>query len=125
MKNGEIKEVVIDGITNEGNGVGRVDSMAVFVPESAVGDRLRVRIEKVGKSFAVGKAVKILDASPARITPDCPCFSECGGCAFRHISYGEELKIKRRFVEDAFTRIGKINHPVENVLSGNVDGYRN
>lgn len=125
MKNGETREFLIDGITSEGNGVGRADGMAVFIPCTAEGDRVRAKIEKVGKNFAVGSMLKVLTPSPARIESDCSCFSECGGCCFRHIKYEEELRIKRRFVADAFSRIGKIDHPVGEILSGKSEGYRN
>ena len=41
MQKNEIYETVITGMTAEGSGVCRVDGMAVFVPMTAVGDRLR------------------------------------------------------------------------------------
>ncbi|MDE6679427.1 MAG: TRAM domain-containing protein, partial [Ruminococcus sp.] len=39
----------ITGITSEGNGVCRVDGMAVFVPDTATGDIVKIKIVKVLK----------------------------------------------------------------------------
>ena len=51
MKKNDIFETEIIDMTTEGSGVCRVDNMAVFVPHTAVGDRIRVRIVKVLKSY--------------------------------------------------------------------------
>ncbi|MCX7657771.1 MAG: 23S rRNA (uracil(1939)-C(5))-methyltransferase RlmD [Oscillospiraceae bacterium] len=114
-KNDEII-VSVDGMTSEGNGVGRFEGMAVFIPFSAVGDVLKVHITKVQRTFAYGIIKEIITPSPDRIEPDCPVFGKCGGCSFRHISYDAELLIKENIVRDAFKRIGKIDVPFEDIL---------
>lgn len=126
MQKNEIIEIEITDITSEGNGVGRHEGMAVFVPQTAVGDVIECKIVKVLKSYAYGIVSKILKPSPDRIEPDCPLFPKCGGCSFRHLSYEAELRAKEKFVRDAFTRIGKINCEFEPILGcENPDGYRN
>ena len=60
-------------------------------------------------NFEKAKIENIILPSENRISPDCECYSKCGGCVFRHISYEEELKIKQQRVFDALTRIGKID----------------
>lgn len=52
-KNQQFKAVITD-ITSEGNGVCRVDNMAVFVPETAKGDEIVGKIVKVLKNYAFG-----------------------------------------------------------------------
>ena len=95
-------------VTSDGVGVGRFSNgMAVFVPLTAVGDRISCHIVKVNKSYAYGIIREILVPSGDRIASDCPAFSKCGGCSFRHISYEAELKLKSKFVTDAFSR-GKV-----------------
>lgn len=106
MRKNDMETIEITGYTAEGNGVGRIGGMAVFVPGAAVGDTLRVRIVKVLKNYAFGKIEEILVPSDDRTAPDCPCYSQCGGCSFRHITYEAELEAKRRRVEDAVRRIG-------------------
>ncbi len=126
IKKNQLVEFEITGITNEGNGVGRADGMAVFVPQTAVGDYVRVQIVKVLKSYAFGIVNEIIRPSEARIEPDCPVFRKCGGCAFRHISYEEELKVKSTFVSDCFRRLGGFENECETILGcEETDWYRN
>ena len=126
MQKNEIVELEITDITIEGNGVGRHDGMAVFVPETAVGDVINAKIVKVLKNYAYGIVNSIISPSPDRIKSDCPYFPKCGGCSFRHISYEAELRLKEKTVYDAFTRIGKINCKFEPIIGcENTEGYRN
>ncbi|MBQ8923020.1 MAG: 23S rRNA (uracil(1939)-C(5))-methyltransferase RlmD [Oscillospiraceae bacterium] len=117
----------ITGMTAEGNGVGHFCGLAVFVPQTAVGDVLTVRIVKVLRSHAYGIIEEILTPSPDRIIPDCPHFRRCGGCVFRHISYEAECRIKAQLVTDTFSRIGHLTP--ETVLpifsAEQLDGCRN
>lgn len=118
--------VDITGITSDGNGVGRIEGFAVFVPDTAPGDTAEIKLVKTNKSYGYGKAERLVTASKSRIAPDCPVFAPCGGCAFRHISYKAELDIKRQFVIDAFKRIGGIGCDVGEIIAAeNADGYRN
>lgn len=107
-KNDEIT-LQIDAMTTEGSGIGRYDGMAVFVPNTAVGDTVLCHIIKSKKNYAVGKAFKIFTASPDRVEPDCPVAAQCGGCCYRHIAYEAELRYKHRRVADAFERIGHLD----------------
>lgn len=51
---------------------------------------------------------------------------KCGGCAYRHLTYPEELWAKRQRVQDALTRIGGLDLTVEEILGAkNPEHYRN
>ena len=58
------EEIIIDitDITDEGSGVGRYEGMAVFVPMTAVGDRVRAKLLKVKKNCAYARAEEIAEA---------------------------------------------------------------
>ena len=125
QKNDEIILNITD-VTNEGSGVGKYDGMAIFVPLTAIGDTAKVKILKVKKSYAFGKLLEIITPSPDRVTPDCPVFNQCGGCAFRHISYEAELKIKENKVYEAIKRIGGVDLTSNPIIFGeSADRYRN
>ncbi len=117
----------IEDYTTEGSGIGRADGMAVFVPGTAVGDRVKVRIVKGEKRYAYGRVEELLSPAAGRIEPDCPGFGKCGGCLFRHIRYEEELACKQKRVTDALMRIGGVDErriaPI--VGAKTPDGYRN
>ena len=112
----DIYTMDITGMTAAGEGVGRAEGMAVFVPGAAVGDRLSVRIVKVLRSYCYGRVEAVLTPSPARTQPDCPVWRACGGCVYRHISYEEELRIKRGQVDDCLRRLGGLSVQTEGIL---------
>lgn len=105
----QIIPLTIDTLTNGGFGIGRYEGMAVFVPYSAVGDVLTVKILKVKKSYCYAKIHSIETPSPDRIENDCPVFGRCGGCDFRHISYEAEIRAKEQFIKDAFGQFSVLN----------------
>ena len=124
-KNDEI-EIKITGMTSDGWGVGRFGELAVFVPKSIEGETVRTHIIKVKKNYAVGRFVCAVEQSPHRIESDCPEFGRCGGCAFRHMDYGEECRIKRERVAQAVRRIGGIDTPVDSIIPCDMtEHYRN
>ena len=105
LKN-EIYETIIVDYTAEGLGVARIDGCAVFIPNAIAGERCRVRIEKVGKTWAAGKIVELLERSAHRINRACPVAKLCGGCDFHHMDYEEELRLKAQRVRTCLNRIG-------------------
>jgi 23S rRNA (uracil1939-C5)-methyltransferase len=124
QKNQEIILQITD-ITTEGSGVGKHDGMAVFVPLTAVGDTAKVKILKVKKSYAYGKLIEILTPSKDRIENDCPHFSKCGGCVFRHIDYNAECRLKENKVYETVKRIGGVDLKPQSIISHEPDRYRN
>ena len=127
-KNDIIRLEIVD-MTSDGSGVGKVDSLVIFVPDTAVGDICDVRILKVKKNVCYGKIENIIEKSADRIDPVCPVSSRCGGCVYRHMSYEAELKVKHKKVFDAVTRIGKVDgDKVKDIVGAfdtQVDRYRN
>jgi len=118
--------VEITGITAEGSGVGRVDGMAVFIPNTIEGEIIEAKILKVQKNFAHAKIEKIMKPSKDRIEPDCEVYYQCGGCVFRHESYTAECQTKWQRVADALKRIGKIDVTPEPIVGATeISGYRN
>ena len=126
LREGAVYPALIEGYASGGEGVARIEGMAVFVKGSLQGERADVLIEHVGHSAAWGRIEKLLEPSPARVEPDCPYYGQCGGCQFRHMTYDEELEAKRQRVEDALRRIGGAELPVS-VIHGaeNTQRYRN
>ena len=127
IKKNDIIHLEISDVTGQGSGIARYEGMAVFVPMTAVGDKINARILKVKKNYAFAKIEEITEPSNTRVSQECSCYAKCGGCVFRHISYEEELKIKSRRVYDALTRIGKLSgFEMHDIVGCNSpDRYRN
>lgn len=126
MKKNDIVTLDIVDMTAKGSGIGRYENMAVFVPLTAPGDKLRAKIVKVKKTYAYGIIEELLEASGSRIEVDCKAFKQCGGCVYRHIDYQEECKIKTNKVEQAIKRIGGIDLSSQPIISAKeLYNYRN
>ncbi|MEI6578148.1 MAG: 23S rRNA (uracil(1939)-C(5))-methyltransferase RlmD [Eubacteriales bacterium] len=118
--------LAITAVTMEGSGLGHYKGMAVFVPNTITGDEITAHIVKVKSNYAFARLDELLVASPDRTEPDCPVFLQCGGCAFRHITYEAELKIKENHVRDTLKRIGRIEVEPELIIGARCpEHYRN
>ena len=126
MKN-TLARLVIESLSSDGSGVGRLDGKAVFVPATAPGDEITVRIVKDMGRYAFGIVEELHRSGPGHIQPDCPVYRPCGGCCFRHLDYETEAHAKEGFVTDAFRRLGGFEDlPVLPLLTGPLtDRYRN
>jgi tRNA/tmRNA/rRNA uracil-C5-methylase (TrmA/RlmC/RlmD family) len=123
----ETEKVEIIDYTAEGAGVARLaNGRVVFIEGAVRGDICEIAVTKALSRVCFGKIVKIISPSEHRIQTDCPVFGRCGGCDFRHITYGEELFAKRKRVNDALRRIGGVSIEIETLLTtGKINGYRN
>lgn len=104
----DIVELDISGLNNQGEGVGRWQGMAVFVPHTAPGDRARVVIAEEKRNYARAKLIEVISPARIRRDPDCSHASGCGGCRLQHIDYQAQLKLKAEQVEESLRRIGKL-----------------
>ena len=119
--------LVIQSYGANGEGISHLpDGMACFITGALRGETCLVQLDKVGRSAAWGHVSQVLEPSPARLESDCPHYAACGGCALRHMTYGEELELKRQKVQDCLTRIGGCSLPVSVIYgSENTLRYRN
>ncbi|ELS33846.1 MULTISPECIES: 23S rRNA (uracil(1939)-C(5))-methyltransferase RlmD [Pseudanabaena] len=98
--------LTIDDLADSGDGVGRYENIAIFVPNSVPGDRLQVKLEFVKKNFANASIEKILTPSSDRVRPSCIVADKCGGCQWQAVSYPAQLRTKQNIVLQALQRIG-------------------
>ena len=118
--------IKIESIAFGGHGVGRVDNFVVFIPFAAPDDELEVEIVELKKKFARGRILKISKPSPLRGVPLCSYYENCGGCCYQHLNYEHQLQIKKKQVQEAFQKIGKIVSPpvLEPIASPQAYHYR-
>jgi 23S rRNA (uracil1939-C5)-methyltransferase len=120
-------DLEIADIAFGGKGVAREQGKAVFVPYVIDGECVSAEIVREKKQFAEAELVEVKQSSPYRVTPKCPYFGRCGGCAYQHIAYEHQLAIKQRQVSVALQRIGKLKDvPMRPIISSpNQYTYRN
>jgi 23S rRNA (uracil1939-C5)-methyltransferase len=123
----QLQNIEIFDIAEEGKGVGRHEELVLFIEKAIPGDVVDVELQRKKKNFAEGRVTNINQASPYRIEPFCPHFGVCGGCKWQHMSYDAQLKFKQQSVDNALTRIGKVDTAsMEEILgSAETTYYRN
>lgn len=118
-------EIEIEKLVAGGEGLGRFEGIAIFVPRAAPGDRLRVRLVDRRPDFGRAEIVEILEPGPGRRKPPCPHFADCGGCDLQHLEDRRQLAYKVAAVRESLAHIGKIPLPeVIPVVAGDAWGYR-
>lgn len=118
LKKGADIELKIDSAAFKGKGIGRIDGLAVFVPNTAPGDRVKARIVKKKKSYCEAKLLEVIEAGSMRIDPRCQHARNCGGCSWQHVSYEDQLSFKQEQVQDHMHRIGDLTHLEVNDIIG-------
>src|SRR3977135_3484528 len=71
--------VTIERLGHGGYGVGYLDGLAVFVPRTAPGDVVDVRLTESRRRYAFGAIQTIRQASPRRVSAPCPLYDRCSG----------------------------------------------
>src|SRR5690348_15838752 len=94
--------VEVTALAAGGDVVARDEGRVTFVPRTAPGDRVRVRLTKQTKSFARAEVVEVMAQSPDRVVPPCPHFIQgCGGCTWQHGARPEQLAARQQLVANA------------------------
>jgi len=104
-------ELDITDLAYGGDGVGRTDGRACFVPFTLPGERVRAHLTQEAKRYARADAVEVLTPSPERIEPHCPYFRACGGCRYQHLDYSAQVRWKQKQVAEILARIGGFRAP--------------
>jgi 23S rRNA (uracil1939-C5)-methyltransferase len=107
-------QFTITDLGTKGEGIGKVNNFTMFVKNTLPGDEIEAQVIVLKTTFAIGKLVRIITASPLRAEPKCPISVRCGGCQIMQMKYEEQLSFKEKKVTESLKRIGKIENP--NVL---------
>jgi 23S rRNA (uracil1939-C5)-methyltransferase len=99
-------ELAIESLDLAGDGVARVGRRTYAVAFTIPGERVRVQVAPKPRADGVlpARLLEVLDASPHRVSPGCRHFgpdqpeAPCGGCAWQHIAYPEQLRLKSDLV---------------------------
>jgi 23S rRNA (uracil1939-C5)-methyltransferase len=77
-----VERLVIDHVGHRGDGVAFAGGENVYVPYTLGGET--VEVEAVSGHPDRRRLLQVERASPERVTPFCPHFGICGGCAIQH-----------------------------------------
>ena len=78
-----VERLVIDHVGHRGDGVAFADGQSLYVPYTLGGETVEVA-PVPGHHPDRRHLLQVERASPERVTPFCPHFGTCGGCAIQH-----------------------------------------
>ena len=115
----ELLTLDIESIAAGGDGVARHDGLVVFVPRTAVGDRVVARVERKGR-MGRGVLERVDRASANRVAPECPHYERdrCGGCQLQHVTLAAQRTAKQAIIRDTMRRIGHREVPLPEIQAG-------
>ena len=113
--------LTLTGMDRSGAAVASAEGERLVVPGGIPGERVRVRLLRPIGRPAGGRAahrgsvlaeiVAVEEASPNRVTPRCRHAARCGGCAWQHIAYPEQLRRKAAALDVLLRRAMGENAP--------------
>ena len=118
-------EVTIEKLVYGGEGLSRLDGNVIFTPCVLPGERVAVETVREKPGLLWTRPVEILTAAPERVEAPCPYFARCGGCHYQHAPYDYQLQAKPEILAEMLRRVGKIEPPEIEVISGEPWNYRN
>ena len=117
---GDLVEATVGPVAHGGHFVARVRppgaerDVVVFVRHALEGERVRIRVTEVDRTFLRGDAVEVLTPSPHRV--DAPCAlahpDGCGGCDFQHVALAHQRALKGAVVREQLQRLAGVDREV-------------
>lgn len=105
-KKNDLIEVMIEDMSETGEGIGKTDGFTWFIKDTVIGDKIQAKVMKTKKSYGFARLEKIVKPSENRVEPKCPVARQCGGCQLQAMAYQEQLRFKERKIYNNITRIG-------------------
>jgi 23S rRNA (uracil1939-C5)-methyltransferase len=119
------EEADIVDLTHEAQGVARIDGKTIFVADALRGETVVLKRVLRRRNFDEAVLERVVQVSPDRVTPACPHFGSCGGCALQHLAPAAQIAFKQSQLLESLARLGGIvPERVLDPLTGPVWGYR-
>jgi 23S rRNA (uracil1939-C5)-methyltransferase len=116
MKEKDMHQCLVEGISHRGEGIARIEGIVTFIPYAIPGENVACTVTEKSRRFQRARLEKVLQPSPCRSEPPCPYYFDCGGCDYQHVSYESELRFKRQVVLDNLKHLGSIEAEVMPVM---------
>ncbi|PWF99936.1 23S rRNA (uracil(1939)-C(5))-methyltransferase RlmD [Levilactobacillus bambusae] len=96
--------VKIQDLTYQGMGVAKVDDFPIFIENTLPGEEVKVRVTKVQKNFAFGRALEWTETSPDRVPELDKAYTQTGIASLQHLAYPKQLEFKQHQVAEDFSK---------------------
>ena len=126
VRSGEKLQLTVDSQGSSGDGICKYKGYTLFVPGGLPGDQVFTEVIKITPRFGVTRVIEQRSASPYRVEPPCPVFTQCGGCKLQDLKYEKQMEFKVSVVKDALKHIAGIDPPsIRPIPAKQIYHYRN
>ncbi|MFY9825492.1 MAG: TRAM domain-containing protein, partial [Thermoanaerobaculia bacterium] len=121
----DVLELRVEKLVAGGDGLGRWEGAPIFIPRSAPGDLLKVRIVERRPDYGRAEIVEILEPGPARRPDPVPELSRSSICDLQHLDDRTQVLLKAGAVKETLEHIGKVAMPFDpELITGEPWHYR-
>lgn len=126
INKGDIIEIEIIDMNEKAQGIGKADSLVIFVENTIFGQTVKARIDKLKSNFALATAIEVVKETEHRSAAVCPHL-DCGGCAYKELAYDAQLRLKQDQVMQKLARLAdvRLSEPFEIIGMSEPFHYRN
>lgn len=121
-----MEEVIIIDYDHHGRGMAKINDKIVFIPNTMIGEKVKIKITKNKKNYMEGKVIEYIEENKNRVKNLCPYYEKCGGCDILHIPYNEQLLYKENKIKNIVSRYLKDDIHINNIVKSDKQfNYRN
>ncbi len=112
-------EVEIEKLVYGGDGLARLDGRTALIPFTLPGEQLTAEVTRERASVSHARPLAWTREAVERVPPNCPLFTDCGGCNYQHIPYEGQLEVKADILVETLARIGGIEwvEPIDTIYA--------
>ena len=115
----------IESLDQEGRGIAHVGGKVIFIEGALIGEKVAFSSFHKKPSYEIARTTQVLKSSSSRVTPKCPHFGICGGCAMQHLEFSAQVAAKQRVLEDTLWHLAKVKpESMLPAIYGPAWGYR-
>lgn len=108
------KTAEITALSHDGRGIASIDGKIIFIENALPGEKVLFSYTAQRNKYDEGRTTEVLVSSSERVTPKCPHFTICGGCALQHMSEQTQLQHKQKILLEQLQHFG--NTQAETIL---------
>ena len=101
--------VTIKKMGINGEGIGYIDRLPVFVPGALLNEEAEVKVIERTQRYARAKVEKIIKRSDKRVRPACGIQHRCGACPYMVCADEEQLRFKRDNLRQSLIKYAQID----------------
>lgn len=111
-------------LDHQGRGICFTDNVITFVPNTLIGEKVKIKIVKQNKKIREAIVVELLEKSNKR--KEIKCQNLCGGCNLLHMSYEDELIYKENKIKEIISKFTNLDVSIiKKIIPNNEYNYRN